>query len=115
MSTEKVRENRARRVAHRRGYELKKSRRRDPRALEYNGYMLVDTLTNVVVYGATPIAFAATLEDIEEYLSEPDIADSRRREIRAGVTPKVDSRSRQGRTGKGVNDPSRRRSVRRKR
>lgn len=37
---EKVRENRLRRVAERRGYELRKSRRRDPLALDYGEWYL---------------------------------------------------------------------------
>jgi hypothetical protein len=42
-STEqKVRENRLRRMASRQGLQLMKSRRRDPRALDYGTYWLVD-------------------------------------------------------------------------
>lgn len=37
---EKVRENRLREVARRRGYELRKSRRRDPLALDYGEWYL---------------------------------------------------------------------------
>jgi hypothetical protein len=37
---EKVRENRLRRVAERRGYELRKSRRRDTLALDYGEWYL---------------------------------------------------------------------------
>jgi hypothetical protein len=39
------------RVAKRRGYVLKKSRRRDPHAVEYGGYMLADARLNAVVLG----------------------------------------------------------------
>ena len=39
---EKVRENRLRRMASRQGLQLLKSRRRDPRALDYGTYWLVD-------------------------------------------------------------------------
>ena len=39
---EKVRENRLRRMAARQGLQLLKSRRRDPRALDYGTYWLVD-------------------------------------------------------------------------
>lgn len=38
---DKVRENRLRRVADRRGLRLHKCRRRDPFAVGYDGYMLV--------------------------------------------------------------------------
>lgn len=46
--TEKSRENRARRVAERRGYRLEKSRRRDPGAIDYGRYQLIDAATNTV-------------------------------------------------------------------
>jgi hypothetical protein len=36
--TEKVRENRLRRMAERQGLALRKSRRRDPRAIDYGGW-----------------------------------------------------------------------------
>ena len=39
---EKVRENRVRRALDRQGYRLLKSRARDPLALTYGGYMIVD-------------------------------------------------------------------------
>lgn len=39
-TSEKVEENRLRRVAARRGYELHKSRRRDPKASDYGKYVL---------------------------------------------------------------------------
>lgn len=37
---EKVRENRLRRMAERQGLSLSKSRRRDPRALDYGGWFV---------------------------------------------------------------------------
>lgn len=40
MSAEKVRENRLRRVAERRGLALTKSRRRDERAVDFGTYQL---------------------------------------------------------------------------
>jgi hypothetical protein len=40
-ATEKVREARARRMARRQGYELIKSRRRDPNALDYGRFWIV--------------------------------------------------------------------------
>lgn len=43
--TEKVRVNRLRRVAERRGLELTRSRRRDPKALDYGLYWLTDART----------------------------------------------------------------------
>ena len=67
--TEKVRENRLRRMAARQGLVLKKSRRRDPRALGYGGYMLVDAFTNSVVAGELDSPRALTLDDVEAYLA----------------------------------------------
>jgi len=47
----KVRENRMRRVLQRRGYRLMKSKRRDPRAYDFGGYMIIDARTRCVVRG----------------------------------------------------------------
>lgn len=41
-TTEKTRENRLRRMAERQGLQLVKSRRRDPRALGYGLYMIIE-------------------------------------------------------------------------
>ena len=49
---ERSREARLRRMAERQGYRLVKSRRRDPRALGYGNFMIVDPSTNTVVAGA---------------------------------------------------------------
>jgi hypothetical protein len=38
---DKVRENRLRRMAERRGYKIKKVRRRDPKAIRYGGWWVV--------------------------------------------------------------------------
>src|SRR4051794_26015988 len=46
---EKVRENRLRRMADRQGLALRKSGRRDPRAIDYGMYMWVDEQTNGLV------------------------------------------------------------------
>jgi hypothetical protein len=64
MSTqaEKVRENRLRRAAARQGLTLNKSRRRDPRALDYGLYSLTDN-NNVLVVGGCP------LDQIESWLT----------------------------------------------
>lgn len=47
----KVRENRLRRVAERQGMMLQKSRRRDPRSLDYASFWLTEPETNIVVTG----------------------------------------------------------------
>ena len=66
--SEKVRENRLRRVAYRRGLRLMKSRRRDPMAIDYGGWMLVDLYNNFVVSGADPYPFSMDLDEVEEFL-----------------------------------------------
>jgi hypothetical protein len=67
---DKVRENRLRRIAERRGFRLEKSRRRDPHAIDFGGYMLVDVRKNFAVLGADNFAYSASLEDVENYLNE---------------------------------------------
>lgn len=71
METEdKVRENRLRRMAGRYGYKLVKSRIRDPRALGFGGYNLVDVSTNGAVYPSNPVnIYSADLDDIEHFLT----------------------------------------------
>ena len=65
-----MRENRLRRMAERQGYLLRKSRPRDPRALDYDGYMLIEPTQNVGVLGYTPHAFSATLDGVEAFLTD---------------------------------------------
>ena len=66
---EKVRENRLRRAARRQGFELRKSRRRDPAAYDYGRWMIVDPSGNTVVAGnqvtGTP---SMTLDEVEDWL-----------------------------------------------
>lgn len=70
--SEKVRENRLRRKADRRGLRLTKSRTRDPDGIDFGLYALIDIETS----GAThpPLAgrwvHTLTLDEVEEYLSE---------------------------------------------
>lgn len=63
--TDKSRENRARRVAERRGYRLEKSRRRDPRATDYGRYQLIHVVTSTVASIGGPWL---TLHEIERQL-----------------------------------------------
>ena len=67
--TEKVRENRLRRMAARQLLRLEKSRARDHRGAMYGKYRLVDD-RNVVVLGASRAAFDATLDAIERFLTD---------------------------------------------
>jgi hypothetical protein len=68
----KVRENRLRRKALRRGLRLTKSFRRDPYALDYGLFALVDMRTDALVnpslYGHP---HAWTLDVVEDYLAKP--------------------------------------------
>ena len=69
MSDEKVRENRLRRAAERQGLFLHKTRRRDPRAIDYGLWMLVDAATNTVAAHGAKHEWL-TLEEVEEYLTQ---------------------------------------------
>lgn len=51
MTNDKVRENRLRRAAARQGLRLEKSRRRDPRALDFGAWWLVDAKSGGIVFG----------------------------------------------------------------
>lgn len=68
---EKVRENRLRRVAARRGLILQKSRRRDPQALDYGAYWLIDAESNRLIFGDQ---WGTDLDGIEEFLSPEEKA-----------------------------------------
>ena len=68
---EKTRENRLRRKLSRMGYKLKKNRRRDPQAIDYGGYMIVNTLTNTIDgggYGINP--YSMNIDDVEKFVKE---------------------------------------------
>jgi hypothetical protein len=72
MNADKTRENRLRRMAGRQGLDLQKSRRRDPHALEYGGYQLVESRSNSVVFGELAgRGFGVGLDDIESFLVRP--------------------------------------------
>ncbi len=47
---------------------LSKSRRRDPKAIDYGGYMLIDATSNAAIMGSDSFAFSASLDDIENWL-----------------------------------------------
>ena len=69
MNAEKTRENRLRRMARQQGLDLEKSRRRDPRALDYGGYQLIARGSNSLVLGELAgNGFSASLDDIEAFL-----------------------------------------------
>ncbi|MFD9632833.1 hypothetical protein [Streptomyces violascens] len=66
MTEEKVRENRLRRMASRQGLTLRRSRRRDRRALDYGLYWLAQA-DGMQVTASEGI----TLDEIERFLTEP--------------------------------------------
>jgi hypothetical protein len=91
MTDEKVRENQLRRRAERQGYQLVKSRRRDPYAVDYGTYMLVDPATNAVVAYGLQSGFGLSLDAIEAELDSRDrpAPPRRRRSAPAALgTPK---------------------------
>jgi hypothetical protein len=65
----KVRENRARRIAQRRGYRLEKSRRRDPLCPDYGLYQLISAATGSAVLPGAPWMTLAEAEWQIEILS----------------------------------------------
>ena len=69
VDTYKIRENRLRRMAERQGLSVRKSRRRDPRAVDYGLYHLVDTDLNAIIAGGSPWNYSMTLDDVEEWLT----------------------------------------------
>jgi hypothetical protein len=71
--SEKVRENRLRAMAKRQGLELHKSRRRDPRAIGFDCWMIVDSESRVT--RGRPML---SLDDVEVALESAPIVDLRR-------------------------------------
>ena len=67
MSDDKVRENRVRRMAERQGFRLVKSRRRDPRAVDYGAYWLTDQRSNTIAAGDPQRGMS--LDDAEIWLT----------------------------------------------
>jgi hypothetical protein len=66
----KVRENALRRLAERRGFQLVKSRSRDPRAVDYGRFKIVETATGVTVAGDDGRGGCAyTFDEAEGYLA----------------------------------------------
>lgn len=71
MPEDKARENRLRRMADRRGYKLTKSRSRDPKALDYGLYAVVDHRTGGAVNPAIAGRWSCswTLDEVEQWLT----------------------------------------------
>jgi hypothetical protein len=67
----KVLENLIRRKLKRMGYELTKSKRRDPQAYDFAGYMILDKWTRATVRGNEQGRnFELTLDDVEAFTRE---------------------------------------------
>ena len=59
-------------MAERQGLRLEKSRLRDPRAIGYGGYMLIEVKSNLVMYGDKPYPYCGSLDDMAWYLAPED-------------------------------------------
>jgi hypothetical protein len=57
-------------MAARQGLRLDKSRRRDPRAIDYGGYMIIELSTDTVTAGGQPRPYSLNIDDVERYLTE---------------------------------------------
>jgi hypothetical protein len=66
---EKVRENVLRRKLDRMGFKLVKNRRRDTRAWDFGGYMILDAWTNSVVAGGS-VGYDLSIEDVEAFTEQ---------------------------------------------
>jgi hypothetical protein len=69
MVQERSREQRLRRAAERQGYKLVKSRRRDPRALGYGCWYIVDVGRKCIVVGTEGGYPNMDLDAVEEWLT----------------------------------------------
>ncbi len=81
MSSDKIVENRVRRVADRRGLKLVKSRSRDPKAIDYDLYALIDVQHGGAVNPAIAQRWLCswTLGEVEQYLAGDGVIDRPRR------------------------------------
>jgi hypothetical protein len=67
LQDDKVRENRLRRMAERRGYELNKSRRRDPLAVDYGEWWITrGRVSGMALQRQGPFK---TLDEVEDFLN----------------------------------------------
>lgn len=100
---EKVRENRLRRMAARAGYKLDKCRRRDPNALGFGTYQLVNLGTGGVDYAdwnALGTGYGLDLDDIERWLTEGEEKPKPRK--KAAEAPKAEESRAQRLLARGV-------------
>jgi hypothetical protein len=69
---EKIRENRLRRMAKRQGLALRKSRRRDPNALTFATYQIIEPRRNLLFLGSQNGGYGETLDSIEAWLTDQE-------------------------------------------
>jgi hypothetical protein len=74
MINAKVYENRLRRMAERQGLKVIKSRRRDPHAIGYGTYWIVDPTINGTVAGDSNVGLS--LAEVEDHLMRREPADA---------------------------------------
>jgi hypothetical protein len=67
---DKVKENRVRRAVARRGYQLQKARRRDPKGFDYGTFQIIDPWTNEFIHGDITRGYGLSLDDVETWLKE---------------------------------------------
>lgn len=70
MHEEQGRENRLRRMAARQGLLLMLSRRSDPKPAGLGTYILVDAVTDFVVYSGSQNRHGLTLDEVEQCLAQ---------------------------------------------
>ena len=70
MGSNRVLENRCRRALSRRGLQLKKNGRRDPKALDFGGCMIVSSEDNTIIAGGTPRPYSMTIVDVAAWLEK---------------------------------------------
>lgn len=67
----KIKENRLRRMADRQGLALIKSKRRDPRSLDWQRFMIVDKFSNRIVAGELNSPQSLSIDEVEQFLLSP--------------------------------------------
>jgi hypothetical protein len=75
VDAEKVRENRLRQAVARQGCQLMKSRRRDPRALDFGRYAITNQVTGAVVAGGDGFnGYGLTLDDVDQWVNRKEVS-----------------------------------------
>lgn len=67
--SDKIRENRIRRMLVRQGLLMRKGKFKDPLRIGYGGYQILDQQRNVVA-GLKPFPYCLSLDDVEKYALE---------------------------------------------